>query len=282
MKDELTEFLLYTTSNNRIIVEVFFHNKNIWLTQKRMAELFGVKIPAISKHLKNIFDSGELNQKSVVSILETTTKHGALKGKTQTKSTRFYNLDAIISVGYRVNSSKATQFRIWATERLKEYLLKGYAINKTRLAQKNQEVKFLKTGLKIFNRAIKGINNDKNREVFQIFSKGLQLLDDFDYKNLDKLGKTKKRVVYPDYKDYIKLIKKMISGKKSTIFGKLKDKSFSSSINQIKQGYANLDFYPSIEDKAANLLYFITKNHPFVDGNKRIAAACFVYFFGLE
>jgi len=133
IKDELTEFLLYSTPGGKVKVEIFFHNENIWLTQKRMAELFGVNIPAISKHLKNIFESGELIEDTVVSILEITTQHGAIEGKTQTKPIKYYNLDAIISVGYRVNSAQATQFRIWATERLKEYLIKGFILDDERL-----------------------------------------------------------------------------------------------------------------------------------------------------
>ncbi len=127
IKDELTEFLLYTTPDGKAKVEIFFHNENIWLTQKRMAALFGVNVPAISKHLKNIFESGELNQNSVISILETTAKDG------KKYKTKYYNLDAIISVGYRVNSSQATRFRIWATERLKEYMLKGFILDDERL-----------------------------------------------------------------------------------------------------------------------------------------------------
>ncbi len=133
IKDQLTDFLLYTTPNNKVKVEIFFYNENIWLTQKRMAELFGVHVPAISKHLKNIFESGELQEEKVISILETTTKHGAIKGKTQTNPTKYYNLDAIISVGYRVNSTQATQFRMWATERLKEYMIKGFILDDERL-----------------------------------------------------------------------------------------------------------------------------------------------------
>ncbi len=127
IKDELTEFLLYTTPNGDVKVEIFFHNENIWLTQKRMAKLFGVNVPAISKHLKNIFESNELEEKSVISILETTAEDGK---KYQIK---YYNLDAIISVGYRVNSSQATRFRIWATERLKEYMIKGFILDDDRL-----------------------------------------------------------------------------------------------------------------------------------------------------
>jgi hypothetical protein len=133
VKDELTDFLLYTVPNGEVKVEVFLHNETIWLTQGKIAELFGVQRPAITKHLKNIFESGELNKTLVSSILEHTTQHGALKNKTQTKSVKYYNLDAIISVGYRVNSSKATQFRIWATKLLKEYITKGFAMDDERM-----------------------------------------------------------------------------------------------------------------------------------------------------
>lgn len=132
-RDELTDFLLYTAPDGQVKVECLLHNETIWLTQDRIAELFGVQRPAITKHLKNIFESGELEEKVVSSILEHTTQHGAIKGKTQTRSVKFYNLDAIISVGYRVNSSKATQFRIWATQLLKEYITKGFAMDDERL-----------------------------------------------------------------------------------------------------------------------------------------------------
>ena len=133
LKDELTEFLLYTTPNGDTKVEVFFHNENIWLPQKRIAALFGVQRPAITKHLKNIFDTGELEEKVVCSILELPTQHGAINGKIQKNKTKFYNLDAILSVGYRVSSSQATQFRIWASKILKEYITKGFAMDDNRL-----------------------------------------------------------------------------------------------------------------------------------------------------
>ncbi|WP_416310980.1 virulence RhuM family protein [Pseudomonas sp. W03] len=133
LRDQTTEFLLYTAPNGTIKVEVLLSNESIWLTQKRMAELFGVGVPAISKHLKNIFDSGELEEEVVVSILETTTEHGAMAGLTQTQQVKYYNLDAVISVGYRVNSAQATQFRIWATALIKEYIIKGFAMDDERL-----------------------------------------------------------------------------------------------------------------------------------------------------
>ena len=133
VKDEMTEFLLYTSPTGEIKVEVFLHKENIWLTQNRISELFGVQRPAITKHLKNIFESEELSEKEVCSILEHTTKHGAIKGKNQIQTVKVYNLDAIIAVGYRVNSKRATQFRIWATKTLKEYIIKGFAIDDNRL-----------------------------------------------------------------------------------------------------------------------------------------------------
>jgi hypothetical protein len=133
LRDQTTEFLLYTAPSGAIKVEVLLSNENIWLTQKRMAELFGVGVPAISKHLKNIFDSGELVEGVVISVLETTTEHGAMSDLTQTQQVKYYNLDAVISVGYRVNSAKATQFRIWATQLIKEYVIKGFAVDDERL-----------------------------------------------------------------------------------------------------------------------------------------------------
>ena len=133
LQDQTTEFLLYTAPNGAIKVEVLLSNETIWLTQKRMAELFGVGVPAISKHLKNIFDSNELQEEMVVSILENTTAHGAVAGLTQTTKVKYYNLDAVISVGYRVNSAQATQFRIWATQLIKEYIIKGFAMDDERL-----------------------------------------------------------------------------------------------------------------------------------------------------
>jgi len=136
-QNSFTEFLLYTTPNGKVKVEIFLRNENIWLTQEKIALLFGVQRSAITKHLKNIFESGELDERVVSSILEHTTIHGAIEGKTQTQSVKFYNLDAILSVGYRVNSSQATQFRIWATERLKEYIIKGFTMDDERLKNPN-------------------------------------------------------------------------------------------------------------------------------------------------
>jgi prophage maintenance system killer protein len=189
-----------------------------------------------------------------------------------------YNLDMIISVGYRVNSTKATQFRQWATQRLKDYLVQGYAINEKRLEQKQQEVLYLKTGIQILGRAIEAKNKTKNNEVLNIFEKGLELLDDYDHEELDIKGITEQETLFPEYDEYLGFINEMYSDFESDVFAKPKDDSFHSSINQIAQTFAGRELYPSIQEKAANLLYFIVKNHSFVDGNKRIAAACFLYF----
>jgi prophage maintenance system killer protein len=181
-------------------------------------------------------------------------------------------------VGYRVKSQRGTQFRIWANKILKEYLVKGYSINEKRLAQKEQEVQYLKTGIRILNRALEEKAESEENQVLKMFAKGLELLDDYDHETLDKKGKTKRKVIYPTYEEYISLINNMYSEFKSDVFAKEINESFKSSINQIRQTFSGKELYPTIEEKAANLLYFITKNHSFADGNKRIAAACFLYF----
>ena len=253
-------------------IQVKLDNDTVWMDAHLIALLFEVNRPTIVKHIQNIYKSGELEEKSTCSILEQVAADG------KKRKMNLYNLDIIISVGYRVNSSQATKFRQWATVRLKDYLVKGYAINEYRLHQKQQEVEFLKTGLRIVSRGIEDAASDKKQEVFRQFAKGLALLDDYDHEALDQKGLTHKKTIYLSYNEYMELIGQMYSEFKSSVFAKPKDESFHSSINQIKQSFGETELYPSIEEKAANLLYFITKNHSFVDGNKRIAAACFLYF----
>ena len=277
------EIVIYTSEDGSVSLDTKLENETIWLTQKQMAELFGVKIPAISKHLKNIFSEGELKEEVVVSILETTTKHGAMKDKTQIKSTQFYNLDAIISVGYRVNSSRATKFRIWATNTLKEYITKGYAINEKMLKSKQEQIHTLQSTLNLLTRSIENqietVDDAQNvAKILDNFAKGLNLLDNFDHKTLDSKGSTEKVAVIIPEQEYLEIIDKMKSDFASDVFGVPKDGSFASSINQIYQTFDGKDCYPSLEEKAATLLYLITKNHSFSDGNKRIAASCFLYF----
>ena len=277
------EIIIYQSDDGKIFLDTKLENDTIWLTQKQMAELFGVKVPAISKHLKNIFNNGELNEEEVVSILEITTRHGAIKGKTQTKDTQYYNLDAIISVGYRVNSSRATQFRIWATNILKEYLTKGYIINEKRIKQQQKSIEALKTSVDLLTRSLTNQleNIEEAKTVAKIlnnFAHGLDLLDNFDHKTLDTKGMTKKEAVKISTNEFLQIVKEMKSEFASDVFGNPKDESFDSSVNQIYQTFDGDELYPTLEEKAAMLLYLITKNHSFSDGNKRIAASCFLYF----
>ena len=277
------EIVIYTSEDGTISLDTKLDNDTIWLTQKQMAELFGVKTPAISKHLKNIFSEGELKEEVVISILETTTKHGAIKGKTQKTATQFYNLDAIISVGYRVNSSRATQFRIWATNTLRNYITKGYVVNENLLKTQQNKIQALQSTVSLLTRSIQNQVStvDEAQDVANIldnFAQGLDLLDDFDHKTLDTKGVTQKDAVIISKEEYLAVINKMKSEFSSDVFANPKDDSFDSSINQVYQTFGGNDCYPTLEEKAAMLLYLITKNHSFSDGNKRIAASCFLYF----
>lgn len=266
---------LYKLGNKETELRVQFDEDTVWLSQKQMAVLFKKNTDTIGLHLKNIYTSEELDEKSTTEDSSVVQKEGNRQVKRKIK---LYNLDAIISVGYRVNSKRGVQFRQWATQRLKDYLVKGYTINKKRLAQKQQEVEYLKSGIRILNRAMEEQATVEEVEMLKVFAKGLALLDDYDHETLDIKGKTLKETVFPSFNDYMNLIRIMYTEFDSDVFAKPKDNSFQSSINQIRQGFGDADFYPTIEEKAANLLYFITKNHSFVDGNKRIAAACFLYF----
>lgn len=277
------EIVIYTSEDGTVSLDTKLDNDTIWLTQKQMAELFGVKTPAISKHLKNIFSEGELKEEVVISILETTTKHGAIKGKTQKTTTQFYNLDAIISVGYRVNSSRATQFRIWATNTLRNYITKGYVVNENLLKTQQNKIQALQSTVSLLTRSIQNQVStvDEAQDVANIldnFAQGLDLLDSFDHKTLDTKGITQKDAIIISKEEYLTVINKMKSEFSSDVFANPKDDSFDSSINQVYQTFGGNDCYPTLEEKAAMLLYLITKNHSFSDGNKRIAASCFLYF----
>jgi len=263
-------------------IRVQFDDNTVWLNQEQLSELFGRDRTVISRHIKNIFNEGELDKNVVSADFAHTTQHGAIAGKTQSKNVEYYNLDVIISLGYRVKSQQGVQFRQWATGRLRDYLVQGYAINERRLAQKEQEVEYLKTGIRILGRAIEDKMDNDSERLLSIFAKGLTLLDDYDHETLDCKGNTVKEIIYPQEDDYRQVIGEMYSGFESDVFAKAKDDSFASSIGQIAQTFDGVDVYPSMEEKAANLLYFIVKNHSFVDGNKRIAAACFVYFLSIN
>lgn len=269
----MKDVVIYKSSDNKTQIDVRFENDNVWLTQQQMAKLFGQTKQNISLHVNNCFKERELKASSVVKESMTTASDG------KRYKTKHYNLDVIISVGYRVKSVRGTQFRQWATQRLKDYLIEGVAINEKRLEQKNKEIRVLHDGIRILSRAIE--EKAKIAEEFawlQQFSTGLQLLDDYDHELLDTSGKHTKSARYPAIEEYKDLLNQMRSGFNSFVFGKQKNSGFDSAVSQIKQSIGKKDVYPSIEEKAAMLLYLIVKNHAFVDGNKRIAAACFLLF----
>lgn len=209
--------------------------------------MFGRDIKTIGKHINNVFDEEELNKDSVVANFATTATDSKIY------QVEHYNLDVIISVGYRVKSKQGTQFRQWATQRLKDYLVQGYVINEKRLAQKQQEVQTLKDGIRILSRAIEGKIGETELEWLAHFAKGLELLDDYDHEQLYDKGLTKRSANYPESVEYEKIIDTMRTNCDSAIFGKEKDGSFQSAIAQISKGLGEEDFYPSIEEKAATL-----------------------------
>lgn len=266
---------IYQADDGHTQIEVKFEQETVWLNQQQLTELFGQTKQNISLHIGNIFSEGELEKKATVKDYLTVQTEGKRKVK---RNISYYNLDVIISVGYRVKSQQGTRFRQWATQRLRDYLVQGYAINEKRLAQKQQEVQTLKDGIRILSRAISDKAGDEGLEWLNYFAKGLELLDDYDHEQLDSKGLSRQPAVYPETEEYQTVIDAMRNEFDSGVFGKEKDEGFQSAIAQISKGFGNEDFYPSIEEKAATLLYLIVKNHAFVDGNKRIAAACFLLF----
>lgn len=266
---------IYQGSDGQTQIEVKFDQETVWLNQKQMAALFEKDSDTIGLHLKNIYKEKELEESSTTEDSSVVQQEG---GRMVRRKVKFYNLDAIISVGYRVNSKRGIQFRQWATIQLKNYLIQGYAINEQRLAQKQQEIRTLKDGIRILSRVIEQKADDGNLVWLNNFAKGLELLDDYDHENLDKKGLTKRQAIYPTVTDYQRIVQSLKSEFESGVFGKEKDGSFESAIAQIGKGFGEEDFYPTLEEKAATLLYLIIKNHGFVDGNKRIAAACFLFF----
>jgi len=261
-------------------LEVRLEEETVWLTQKQIAILFDTQRPAITKHLNNIFKSGELDKDSVSSVLE----HTAADGKVY--KTQFYNLDAIISVGYRISSKRATQFRIWATKTLKEHLIKGYTVNETRLLEAREKFKELRTTITFLQeKSQKELLSGQTNEILNLLSsyaKTLNLLEEYDKRKI-KIFKGKKAKFILNYErcqQIIKEIKKELIAKKeaSELFGQEVSGGFERVIKGIYQTFGRKELYPTIEDKASHLLYFTIKDHPFTDGNKRIASFLFVYF----
>ena len=271
------EIIIYTSEDGSISLDTKLENDTIWLTQKQMAELFDKNIRTVNEHINNIFKEGELDKSSVIRNFRITASDG------KQYDTNFYNLDVIISVGYRVKSLRGTQFRIWATNTLREYLTKGYVINEKMLKTQQNKIQTLQSTVNLLKRSLQNQISTVNEaqdiaNIMDNFAQGLDLLDDFDHKILDTKGITQKEAVIISKEEYLSVINKMKSEFASDVFANPKDDSFDSSINQIYQTFGGQDCYPTLEEKAAMLLYLITKNHSFSDGNKRIAASCFLYF----
>ena len=265
-------------------IKVRFEQDTVWLTQSEISALFQRDRTVITKHINNVFKEGELEEKLVCANFARTTPHGAIAGKTQETVTKCYNLDVIISVGYRVKSKQGTQFRQWATQRLKDYLVKGYTINEKRLAEAENRFNELKQAIQLFDKVanttkISGSEAQGLLKVLSDFTVALDILDQYDHQKL-KIQKSKSKEVFRiNYKEATKAIeglKNKFGG--SALFGNEKDTSFKGSLNGIYQTFDGKDLYPSVEEKSAHLLYFVVKNHSFTDGNKRIAAFLFVWF----
>jgi len=274
------EIIIYQTSEKEVELKVRLEKETVWLTQSQIALLFGTKRPAITKHINNIFKSGELDKDSVSSILE----HTAADGKTY--KTQFYNLDTIISVGYRVNSKRATQFRIWATNVLKQYLVKGYALNQKRLLETQEKFKELQETISFLHEKSKHeLLSGQGEEILNLlasYSKTLTLLEQYDKENLALIKKRKGKFIL-DYKKARFVIdeakKELIIRKEaSDLFGLENSDRFKGILGSIYQTFDGNELYPSLEEKAAHVLYLIIKDHPFLDGNKRIASLSFIYF----
>lgn len=275
---EDSDIRIYQLEDGKTEINVQLDNETVWLNLNQIVALFGRDKSVISRHINNIFKEEELQKDSVVAKKATTASDG------KTYQVDYYNLDVIISVGYRIKSKRGIQFRIWANQIIKEYLIKGYSINEKRLSQHNDQLKELQESVKILGNVLnyKVLTNDESIGLLKLISDyayALDILDQYDYQRLEIKDITEKetfQLTYEDAKKQILTAKKAYGN--SDLFGHEKDDSFKSSISTIYQTFDGHDLYPSIEEKAANLLYFITKNHSFSDGNKRIAAFLFLYF----
>lgn len=284
----MNQIEIYQTKDKQTQVEVSFQDETVWLTQKQMAELFGKGRTTINEHIQNIFKESELEENMVCRNFRHTTQHGAIKGKTQESSAKHYNLDVIISVGYRVKSKRGTQFRQWATQRLKDHLVKGYTLNEKRLAQLVQNMQQLKEAVKVFRQIGDSDKLSESEakgllEIITNYTQSFILLNQFDSNNLPE-AKLNENITYEiEYSEAVKAItelKKQLMKKKeaSALFGNERDGAFGGILNSVVQTFGGEYLYKSIEEQAAHLLYFVIKNHPFTDGNKRIGAFLFVWF----
>lgn len=273
------KIVIYQTIDGETSIDVRLEGETVWLSQSQLSELFKTDRTSILKHIKNIYKTEELDEKSTCAFFAQVREEGT---RIVTRQIPYYNLDMIISVGYRVNSKRGTQFRIWANKVLKDYLIKGYAINDKITQKKYKELSQL---VHILGRTINSqpeLSNQENLDLVNVvtdYTYALDTLDRYDYQEL-KIDKTtsenKFQATYENAMETILNLKKKFGG--SWLFGNEKDDSFKSSIGQIYQTFDGIDLYPSVEEKAAMLLYLVTKNHSFSDGNKRIAATLFLWF----
>ena len=254
------QLVLFNSSDGKISVPVIIENDTVWLTQNQIMQLFERDQSVISRHISNTFKE-ELNKESNMHFLHIPNSD---------RPVAFYSLDVIISVGYRVKSKRGVEFRRWANSVLKQYILQGYAVNEQRLKQLGSTVKLLKR-----------VKNDLDAEqvlsVIERYSSALDLLDDYDHQTLKRPAGQGATYVLT-YEECRDVIDRMRFGNESALFGKEKDDSFKGSVGNIYQSFGGQELYPTVEEKAANLLYYVTKNHSFIDGNKRIAATMFLYF----
>ena len=255
------EIVLFETADNEVSLQVQMQDETVWLTQAQMVELFGRDVSVISRHINNVFKEGELDKKSNLHFLQIANAD---------RPVTIYSLDVIISVGYRVKSQRGVEFRRWANSVLKDYILRGYAVNDKRINQLGKIVQIMK-------RAENQLDAQQVLSVVESYSTALDILDDYDHQMLAKPRGNRATYVLT-YDECRSVIDKMTFVSDSNLFGNEKDDSFKGSIGAIYQSFDGKDLYPSLEEKAANLLYFVTKNHSFSDGNKRIAATMFLYF----
>ncbi|MEJ7737523.1 MAG: virulence protein RhuM/Fic/DOC family protein [Chitinophagaceae bacterium] len=275
---ENNQIIIYQTSDGKASIEVKLEQDTVWLNQIQMVELFQQSKQNISLHIKNIFKENELTEFSVVKDSLTTAADG------KKYKTRYYNLDVIISVGYRIKSQRGTQFRIWANQVLKDYLTKGYVIDAKHLQEQSRQLDDLKQTVKLLGNVIanKELSSDEATGLIRIvtsYTYALDVLDQYDHQVLQIHNTTSQeifQITYTAAMTAIKGLKDKFGG--SALFGNEKDDSFQGSLATIYQTFGGEDLYPSVEEKAANLLYFVIKNHSFSDGNKRIAAFLFVWF----
>lgn len=277
--EEKKDIVIYRSEDGLVRMEAMVDpgRETLWATQKAISSLFNVERSVITKHLRNVFATGELDEKEVCAIFA----HTASDGKTY--QTKYYDLDAIISVGYRVNSLRATSFRRWAASLIKQYLLKGYAVNRSVVSEQKYEDLKRAVGLleNVFSKD-RLLTSDQAEDLFDVirdYTYALDTLDAYDYQSLtieDTTAPERFHATYENAMEAIGSLKEKFGG--SGLFGLEKDGSFHSSIGQIYQTWDGRDLYPSIEEKAAMLLYLVVKNHSFVDGNKRIAATLFLWF----